>query len=157
MFERYTDNLRLVIKIACKGRESRIEEVSDQDILLAIMKVQKSLAGRLLIPCSEKITIGLGETHSSGGVNAREIVQQAVAESQRRRDKHVGTEHLLLAMLRKPGSQSGAALAKQGMDLAEFDKMLDKSRLSLATIFARWPRHLGKTCRDIYFRLRGLA
>jgi ATP-dependent Clp protease ATP-binding subunit ClpA len=149
MFERYTDNFRRVIKIA-SGQAPRLEEVFDRDILQAIIKAQKSRAGRLLVPCSERVSMALAETSSSAPVNGQELVQHAVVESKRRGDNYIGTDHLLLAMLRLPESQSGSALTRAGIDLESFERSLRENRSNWEIIFGKWARKLGKTCRILF-------
>jgi len=151
---RYTDAMRRVIKDASKGKASRFD-VCDRDILMAILKLKKGLAARQAAPDEEIVEQALAEMTSGVHVNGEQLVQQAVVESKRRGDWHIGTEHLLLAMLRSPESSAGSALIKAGMNLDGFEKWMTEASSRRQVTIGRWARKLGLKCRGIYLLLAG--
>jgi ATP-dependent Clp protease ATP-binding subunit ClpA len=82
---------------------------------------------------------------------AREVVTGAVAEAQRRGDRRVGTEHLLLGVLRQPWAPAAEAL---GVDLAAGRAALDAlDRAALASVGVEVPE--AATSADAPVPLKG--
>jgi ATP-dependent Clp protease ATP-binding subunit ClpA len=60
---------------------------------------------------------------------ARAVVTVAVSEAQRRRDRHVGTEHVLLGAIATDDPLAGPVIADAGMDLQRARAALDAGDL----------------------------
>jgi ATP-dependent Clp protease ATP-binding subunit ClpA len=57
--------------------------------------------------------------------DARAVVSDAVGEAQRRRDRHVGTEHLLLGVIASANPVTAPVLDAAGIDLQQARQALD--------------------------------
>jgi ATP-dependent Clp protease ATP-binding subunit ClpC len=57
--------------------------------------------------------------------DARALLAQARAESDRLRHEYLGTEHLVLALTRQPDGRAAAALRHLGIDLAGVQQLLE--------------------------------
>ncbi len=94
---RFTDNARAVVKGAF-GRESC---ASERSILLVLAKEAGSLGWRSL----EKAGVDLEKLSGDGVTVGRDgLIAQAGEEARRLGVNYVGTEHVLLAVVRLPGS-----------------------------------------------------
>ncbi|HSK92227.1 MAG TPA: Clp protease N-terminal domain-containing protein [Euzebyales bacterium] len=62
--------------------------------------------------------------------DARVAVTAAVTESERRGERHVGTDHLLLGVITAGGPVTSAALAAAGMDLQAARRVWDEADLT---------------------------
>src|SRR5688572_11986853 len=105
MFGRFTDNARSALRAAFRRRSSAPE----RDIVAALTRRHRYVAGRVL----ERAGIAAGTLPpASPQVERRALVAGAVDEARLRGVDYVGTEHVLLALARAPGSvmaSSGAS------------------------------------------------
>lgn len=124
-----------VIKLAERiAREYEQDYVGTEQILLAIMREGRSVAATIL---SDR---GLDEYNVQAEVDRliqkrmedswvlgrlpgtphfRNVMAHAIEESDKLAARQVGTEHLLLGLLREPGSVAHTALANLGVTLQE--------------------------------------
>jgi ATP-dependent Clp protease ATP-binding subunit ClpC len=112
----FTDQFRKVLAMACEEAiRLRHDYVGTEHILLGLVRERKSVAVAVLTNLSVdleqvrklvkeavppgKVTIVLGETPYNSG--ARKVLKFAQAEARDFSHDYVGTEHLLLGLLRK--------------------------------------------------------
>lgn len=131
MLERFTDRARKAMALANQeAQKSNHEYISDGHILLGLVKEASGIAGHVLASfgvslCSareamkqieksgpEMLTMGrLPQTP-----RAKKVVEYAMEECQRLQHNFLGTEHLLLGVLRDSEGISGRILIALGVD-----------------------------------------
>jgi hypothetical protein len=132
MFERFTDRARKVMALAnAEALRFNHEHIGTEHILLGIVRegsgvgasVLKNLGGdlrkvrleieQLVSKTPERVTMGrLPQTP-----RAQQVIQYALEESRRLSHNYVGTEHLLLGLLRAQDSVAAQALVNVGLSL----------------------------------------
>jgi ATP-dependent Clp protease ATP-binding subunit ClpA len=129
MFERYTEAARRLVFIArheaakCGG-----PFIETEHLLLGLLHQDRDLALRLLgseqeidavegqIRCPEKpssTSVDLPLSHES-----KRVLAYGAEEAERMKHRHIGTEHLLLGLLREEGCRAAQALREAGLELA---------------------------------------
>jgi Clp amino terminal domain, pathogenicity island component len=144
MMARFTDNARAAIRSAF-GRES----TAAPEVELKLLRSQKhSLAACLLGTTDDKV-----ERHGADGaaVGRMELVKLAAEEARARGKPYVGTEHVLLALIRL----SGDLLVGGGRAYASLDESLSTAEDEWARTRAPLARRLGIWCRRILLRVAG--
>jgi ATP-dependent Clp protease ATP-binding subunit ClpC len=132
MFERYTEKARRVIFFArYEASELRSSAIEADHILLGVIREDKPLITRFskVIPSpfdsiQERIraTTGTGEKLSASvdlplSIEAKRVLSYAADESDRLNHTHIGTEHLLLGLLRTEHTVAAQVLADLGIDV----------------------------------------
>lgn len=132
MFERYNEKARRVIFFA-RYEASRYGSsyIESEHLLLGLIREDKALAIRFLPPHSwaesirkeieSRITIGKRIPTSVEvpiSQECKRILNYAIEEAERLGDKHVSTEHLLLAILREEKCLAAEILQKRGVRLS---------------------------------------
>ena len=131
MFEKYTEKARRTIFFA---RYEVIElggnAIEPEHLLLGLLREDKSLLPHLLREQEKSAKEGIRrkiEEHSRAGekistaveiplsAKAREVLIYAAEESEGMSHKHIGTEHLLIGLLRLKGSFAAGVLKEQGI------------------------------------------
>jgi len=126
--DKFTQRARRVLALAYQEAERmRKPRVGTEHLLLGLVREEGGIAGRVLRQLGldpdrvqefvERMT-GIG--YSSGGQiglseNTQKALELAVDESRRMGHQYVGTEHLLLALLRLPESTAMKVLARMGI------------------------------------------
>jgi uncharacterized protein YbbC (DUF1343 family) len=132
MFERYTEKARRVIFFArYEASQFGAESIDPEHLLLGLAREDRSLFRRWLpngresvqqlrtwierhcpprerIPTSVEIPLA---------PESKRILHYSHEESDRLRDRHIGTEHLLLGLMREEGSIAAQALHEMGLRL----------------------------------------
>jgi uncharacterized protein YbbC (DUF1343 family) len=132
MFERYTEKARRVIFFArYEASQFGSPSIESEHLLLGLMREDKEIATRFFsrarvspeaireevtrrIPLQEKIHTSV-ELPLSG--EAKRVLAYAHEESDLLQHRHIGTEHLLLGLLREERSQVAEILYKHGVRL----------------------------------------
>jgi ATP-dependent Clp protease ATP-binding subunit ClpC len=131
VFERFTSRARQVIGFA--QMEARTHErVGTEHILLGLLREQEGLAARVLASFAiteEQVraevlqTLGPGEEPSGGGLRpipfspeAKMLLQHSLREALSLGHNYIGTEHLLLGLLRERDGAGAKILAGHGVD-----------------------------------------
>ena len=134
MFERFTEKARRVIFFArFEASKYGSPFIETEHILLGLMREDKVLARRLWLRAGssealrkeiesritprERVSISVEVPLTS---DARQTLHFAVEEAERVGDKHVGTEHLLLGLLRADKGVAAIVLNAQGVTLSAF-------------------------------------
>jgi ATP-dependent Clp protease ATP-binding subunit ClpA len=140
MFERYTEKARRVIFFArYEASQFGSEAIEAEHILLGLMRIDGGLATRFFrnpeanieetIREKLKANAGLRERVSTTidiplSVAAKRALAFAAEESELPGNHHIGTEHLLLGLLREEGSLAANILAELGLRLADVRRRL---------------------------------
>ena len=133
MFERYTERARRVLFFAryeasqlgstaietehlllgllreTRGLASRIFERAHVDAMAVHVRIYDAAADRPRIATSAEIPISL---------EAKTALEHAAEEAAGLQHTHIGTEHLLLGLLRHPESTAGSILTRAGLNLS---------------------------------------
>jgi ATP-dependent Clp protease ATP-binding subunit ClpA len=139
MFERYTEKARRTIFFArYEASQLGSAYIETEHILLGLMREDWSLLQRLLpnlsapslreqltarLPRGASIPTSVDLPLSKEGKN---ILSHAAEEADRLADSYIGTEHLLLGLLREPETYSAQLLAQGGAKLAELRQSVSK-------------------------------
>jgi len=129
MFERYTEKSRRVIFFArYEASQFGSPFIETEHLLLGIIREDKALTSRFLHSQMESIREQV-ESHStvhekiSTSVDlplsheSKRVLAYAAEEADRLDHKHIGTEHLLLGLLRDEGCFAAQVLAERGVRL----------------------------------------
>jgi ATP-dependent Clp protease ATP-binding subunit ClpA len=126
MFERYTDEARRVIFFArYEASVLASSSIEAEHLLLGLMREGRGFVGKVFhlrqltyeaIRKEIELRVAPGEPMSTAvdiplSAPARSVLQHAAEEADRLHAEHIGTEHLLLGLLREPGSLPATVLA----------------------------------------------
>ncbi len=133
MFERYTEKARRVIFFArYEASQFGASQIEAEHILLGLMREDKNLTSRFFSRSQTSIesirkeiegrTI-LRERISTSvdlplSVEAKRVLAFAAEESERLGHRHIGTEHLLLGLLREENSVAAEILYERGLSIS---------------------------------------
>jgi ATP-dependent Clp protease ATP-binding subunit ClpC len=155
MFERYTEKARRMIFFA-RFETSRYgtPQIEAEHLLLGVSREDPPLMGRFLsdradyesfqneilarTPAGESIPTSIDLPLSN---ESKRVLAFAAEEADRLRHKHIGTEHLLLGILREKRSFAAKMLRDRGAKLREMRKKLAAQPLPSPS--GRAPRSLG--------------
>ena len=130
MNDRFTERARSAIE---KGRQAAEEfghsYVGSEHLLLGVARETDGLGSRVLRengldPAAAGVLLEKSAGRGAPGLpvqgltpRAKRIIQRAAEDAARLGHRYVGTEHLLLGILREPDSAAGRMLLARGMDL----------------------------------------
>jgi len=129
MFERYTEKARRLIFFArYEASQYGSPYIETEHMLLGLLREDDALCRRFLGPASGAADIRTeierqitrGERISTAvevplATESKQVLNFAVEESERLGHRHVGTEHLLIGMLRVEGSLAAQILRERGV------------------------------------------
>ncbi len=144
LMERICDNARQAVKVAFRHERS----VSEREVVAALAG-QRSVAQRLL----GELGVVVDSLPAGQSLDRREVVASAVAESQRCRARYVGTEHILLAVARRPGS----ILQGCGVTADRLTALIVAAEAAWRRAHPPFARRLGFALRAVAQRLRRVA
>jgi len=141
MFERYTEKARRVIFFArYEASQFGSPNIETEHLLLGLLREDKALTNRFLrSPASVETIRRQIEGHTiirekvSTSVDlplsneCKRVLAYAAEEAERMSDKHIGTEHLFLGLLREKDCFAAEILREQGLTL-------EKSREHVASV-----------------------
>src|SRR5580658_9653349 len=141
MFERYTEKARRVIFFArYEASQFGSPYIETEHLLLGLLREDKALANRFLrshaaiesirkqieahTTIREKVStsVDLPLTHE-----CKRVLAYGAEESQRLNHKHIGTDHLLLGLLREKESFAAQLLREQGLTLESVRQQVQHS------------------------------
>src|SRR5437867_1884610 len=142
MFERYTEKARRVIFFArYEASQFGSPSIETEHLLLGLMREDKSLTNRFLRSHSsiesirkeiegrtlirEKVSTSIDLPLSA---ECKRILAFAAEESERLRNRHIGTEHLLLGILREDKCVAAEILHERGLRLNVIREELSKTQ-----------------------------
>jgi len=131
MFERFTDRARrVVVQAQEEARQLDHNYVGPEHILLGLIHEGSGLAARVLeslemnqetVRHRVEEAIGRGKHASSGPIpftpQAKKVLELALVESRALGHSYIGTEHVLLGLIRQGDSAAAHVLAGLGADL----------------------------------------
>src|SRR5207249_5063240 len=140
MFERYTEKARRVIFFArYEASQFGSPYIETEHLLLGLLREDKQLTNRFLRSQISVVTIRKqieGRTqvreHISTSVDlplsqeCKRVLAYAAEEAERLSHQHIGTEHLLLGLLREQKSFAAEILQERGLRISEVREELSK-------------------------------
>jgi ATP-dependent Clp protease ATP-binding subunit ClpC len=129
MFEKFTDRARLVIVRAQEeSRALNHDHVGPEHILLALMHESRGMAAHVLSAMGitedrvrQQLDLRPGQGSPSGHVpftpQAKKTLELSLREALQLSDSYIGTEHLLLGLMRQDEIPAAQALRELGADL----------------------------------------
>jgi len=133
MFERYTERARRVVFFArYEASQLGSGAIETEHLLLGLIREGKGLTSRLFAksrlsmdqirkdvegrsPCREKVSTSLEIPLSS---ESKRVLAHAAEEAERMLHNYIGTEHILLGLMREERSVAASILGERGMRLA---------------------------------------
>jgi ATP-dependent Clp protease ATP-binding subunit ClpC len=137
MFERFTERAREVIALAqeeARGLEHR--SVGTEHLLLGLIRQDQGLAAQALqasgLWLDKARTVVVAVHSDADDVNgqipftpdAKRVLERSLREAVRLSHNYIGTEHLLLGLLREPEATGYRALVEMGADPTELRSIL---------------------------------
>ena len=134
MYDFFTDRARKVMALAHQeAQRFNHEYVGPEHILLGLMKEGSGVAANVLknlnvdlrkLRLEVERIVGSGPSMSDVGKlpltdQCKRVLDYAADESRAQRVHYIGTEHLLLGLIREPDGPAPAALKAAGVNLAE--------------------------------------
>jgi ATP-dependent Clp protease ATP-binding subunit ClpA len=133
VFERFTERARQVVVLAQdEARALRHAHIGTEHLLLALMREEPGVAARVLheaglhvdaVRARVREVVGEGDVPSPGQLpftaGAKAALEAGLRESLDVGHNFIGTEHILLGILRNPEPGVAAVLAAEGADLPE--------------------------------------
>src|SRR5918911_947832 len=111
MFERYTEKARRVIFFArYEASQFGAPAIEPEHLLLGLMREDKTLTARFLARAQTSVELPLAP-------ETKRVLAFAHEESDRLQHRHIGTEHLLLGLLREERSMAAEILYERGLRL----------------------------------------
>jgi ATP-dependent Clp protease ATP-binding subunit ClpA len=140
MFERYTEKARRVIFFArYEASQFGAPYIETEHLLLGLLQEDKALAFRFftqrsdyqsirqeiqnVTPLREPVSTSVDMPLSN---ESKRILEYAAEEAERLSHRHIGTEHLLLGILREEDCFATELLKKQGLSLSAIREELSK-------------------------------
>src|SRR5262245_50219266 len=142
MFERYTEKARRVIFFArYEASQFGASAIEPEHILLGLLREDKGLTNRFFprqagsiesirkeieerLGVNEKVSVGVDMPLSPP---AKRVLGYAQEESERLQHRYIGTEHLLLGLLREEKSLAAEILYERGLRLNQIREELSRS------------------------------
>ncbi len=164
MFERYTEKARRVIFFArYEASQFGSKVIAPEHLLLGLMREDKTLSNRFF-PSRSQISVEFLRREIEGRSVLREKIPQsaelilapqakkvlifAQEESERLQNRAIGTEHLLLGILREERSMAAEILNERGLRIhAVREEIIRQSGLERPS--RRDIPHLAEFCRDL--------
>jgi ATP-dependent Clp protease ATP-binding subunit ClpA len=131
LFERFTDRARRVVVLAQEeARALRHDYIGTEHILLGLIHEGEGVAAKALealgigldaVRQQVEELIGQGEEQGSGHIpftpRAKKVLELSLRESQQLGHTYIGTEHILLGLIREGEGVAAQVLVRLGADL----------------------------------------
>lgn len=155
VFDRYTEKARRVIFFSrYEASQFGSPYIETEHLLLGLLREDKALTNRLLIAtCTPEVIRRKIEDHTiiresvSTSVDlplsneSKRVLGYAAEEAERLTHKHIGTEHLLLGLLREEKSFAAVILQECGLQIdAVRDEISGVEAPSSRRVAGRWPK-----------------
>ena len=132
MFERFTDRARRVVVLAqAEARDLDHNYVGTEHILLGLLREGEGVAARALLSLGISLDavrqrveeiIGRGQQPAASGPipftpRAKKVLELSLREALQLGHTHIGTEHILLGLIREGDGVAAQVLLASGVDL----------------------------------------
>jgi ATP-dependent Clp protease ATP-binding subunit ClpA len=149
-FDRFTERARTVMQLAQEeAQRLQHNSIGTEHLLLGLLREREGVAGKVFTSLGVDLDqarqavegiVGRGEHLVSGEIHltprAKKVVELAVDEARRLHHHFLGTEHLLLGMLREGQGIGARVLESFGLSLQECERT--SSRFSKSRGSQRW-------------------
>ncbi len=165
MFERYTEKARRVIFFArYEASQVGALQIEAEHILLGLIREDKTISNRFFHRAQASVEairkdvegrIVLRPRHPQTidlplSLEAKRVLAFAAEESERLGNRHIGTEHLLLGLLREENTLAAEILYERGIRLTDIrSELLRQSGRERDTVARKETPHLYEFCRDL--------
>jgi ATP-dependent Clp protease ATP-binding subunit ClpC len=164
MFEKYTEKARRVIFFArYEASQFGSSCIETEHLLLGLIREDKNLTGRFLPKAGSSIqdirkeiegrTLVRDKVSTSVDLpfseESKRVLNCAAEESERFAHKHIGTEHILLGLLRQEGSVAAAILREHGLRPGMIREELTRGSERHAQSRSKEPLSLAEFSRDL--------
>src|SRR5579862_699798 len=164
MFERYTEKARRAVFFArYEASQFGTPHIETEHLLLGLLREDRALANRFLRSGASIETIrkqiegrlGLGAKISTSvdlplSLESKRVLEYAVEEAERLSNKHIGTEHLLLGLLREEKCFAAEILRERGLRLSNIrEELLRSQSEKVATARPKESSLLSEFSRDL--------
>ena len=130
MFERFTERARQVVVLAQdEARSLRHNYIGTEHLLLGLLREEEGLAARVLGELGVELeavraqvgrVVGEGEEITTGQIpftpRAKKVLELALRESRALGHQYIGTEHILLGLVRENDGVAARILLDLGVD-----------------------------------------
>ncbi|MFN0112250.1 MAG: ATP-dependent Clp protease ATP-binding subunit [Blastocatellia bacterium] len=165
MFERYTEKARRVVFFArYEASQFGSSQIEAEHVLLGLIRedknmtyrffhrshatvesIRREIEGRTVL--RERIPNNIDLPLSS---EAKHVLAFAAEESERLGNRHIGTEHLLLGLLREENSVAAEILYERGLRLSDIRQdLMRQANMERNTHSRKDTPHLFEFCRDL--------
>src|SRR6185312_11538924 len=139
MLERYTEKARRVIFFArYEATQRGCHLVESEHLLLGLVREDRLLANRFLAASADAICELIESLNTARekvstaaelplSIECKRILSHAAGEAEHMRNKHTGTEHLLLGILREEKCRAAKMLFERGLRLQAIREELMRS------------------------------
>jgi ATP-dependent Clp protease ATP-binding subunit ClpC len=164
MFERYTEKARRVIFFARHEASTYgSKTIAPEHLLLGLMREDKNLASRFFLSRAQFNAESVRKEVEGRSVlreklpqtmeliltpESKRVLLYANEESDRMQNRHIGTEHLLIGILREERSMAAEILYERGLRLNAVREEIMRQNGAHNTLQQTAP-HLAEFCRDL--------
>jgi ATP-dependent Clp protease ATP-binding subunit ClpC len=164
MFERYTEEARRVIFMArYEASQVGSHEITAEHLLLGWMRESARIGAQNFLspPAMDSIRKQI-EAQSARGekiatsvdiplnLESKRALAYAAEECQRLGHQHIGTDHLLMGLLREEKSLAADLLRQNGLTIANLREKLQRPPITATVSFEPQQRSvMAETCRDL--------
>ena len=145
-FEKFSESARKVLSLAQEeAQQFNHNYIGTEHILLGLVREQDCVAAKVLVNLNVQLNkvrsavefiIGRGERAASGEIGltprAKKVIELSVDEARRLNHQYIGTEHLLIGLLREGDGVAAGVLESLGVNLekarAETTRLLSQSQ-----------------------------
>jgi ATP-dependent Clp protease ATP-binding subunit ClpC len=152
-FDRFTERVRKVLTLA-QEEALRLNHayIGTEHLLLGLVREGEGVAAKVLsslgielakVRSSVEFILGRGERQVMGDIGmtprAKKVIELAVDEARRLGHRYVGTEHLLLGLIREGEGMAAGVLESLGVSLEKARSEVIKILTGLASVAESWP------------------
>jgi ATP-dependent Clp protease ATP-binding subunit ClpC len=165
MFERYTEKARRVIFFArYEASQLGALQIEAEHVLLGLIREDKTISNRFFHRAQATVEairkdvesrIVLRPRHPQTidlplSIEAKRVLAFAAEESERLANRHIGTEHLLLGLLREENTLASEILYERGIRLPDIrSELMRQTGRERDSVARKETPHLYEFCRDL--------
>lgn len=158
-FEKFSERARRVLSLAQEEAQNfNHNYIGTEHILLGLVREQDCVAAKVLVNLGVQLNkvrsavefiIGRGEKSSSGEIGltprAKKVIELAVDEARRLNHQYIGTEHLMIGLLREGDGVAAGVLESLGVNLEKARSsnspryLVPATRAPMSRVTSRFP------------------